>query len=221
MDLQSQTRGNHVEAAWNAREVRAHQDCGADVFVARQPIFWANQSVMGYELVYRTGGNVQEAGEEPPETRPWAVMVDVLLATGLKNITGGHVAALNLPREVLLEDVAEFLDPKEVVIQLHKAVHPDPEVLSACKALAAQGFSLALDDFEFDPEFAPFLGLTHIVKVDVQGKSMEELKQTVDQLSPFELHLLAENVESEEVHEPARRWVSPFSGASTTSGPRR
>ena len=196
-----QTPGELVEAALNAREIETQEDVGMDVFVARQPIFWADQNAMGYELLYRSNGDVQVAGDEPLETMSSAVLVNALLAMGLKDITDGKVAFLNFPRELLLDEMAQLLDPKEVVIELHETIRPDPEVLSACKSLVEQGFVLALDDFEFEAEFAPLLEMAQIVKVDVLGKSPEELGEVVRKLTPFKVQLLAEKVESEEIHQ--------------------
>jgi len=190
-----------VEAALNAREIETQDEAGMDVFVARQPIFWADQKVMGYELLYRSDGQVQVAGDQPLETMSSAVIVNALLAMGLKDITGGTAAFINFPRELLLDEMAQLLDPREVVIELHESVRPDPQVMAASRALAAQGFVLALDDFEFDDEFAPLLEVAQIVKVDVLGKSPDELMGIKKRLDPFKVQLLAEKVESEEVHQ--------------------
>lgn len=190
-----------MEAAFNALEVETQDDVGVDVFVARQPIFWADQKVMGYELLYRSNGVVQVAGDNPLETMSSAVIVNALLAMGLKDITGGHVAFLNFPRELLVDEMAQLLDPREVVIEIHESVRPDPEVLAACEALVQQGFVLALDDFEFEAGLEPLLELAQIVKVDVLGKSVEALKEATGKLAPFKVQLLAEKVESEEMHQ--------------------
>jgi EAL and modified HD-GYP domain-containing signal transduction protein len=195
------TPGEFVEAALNAVELEIQEDAGIDVFVARQPIFWSDQKAMGYELLYRSNGEVQVAGDQPLETMSSAVLVNALLAMGLRDITDGKVAFINFPRELLVDDMAQLLDPKEVVIELHETVRPDPQVLAACGELVKQGFVLALDDFEFDGEFAPLLEMAQIVKVDVLGKTPDGIKAVVDRLAPFEVQLLAEKVESEEIHQ--------------------
>lgn len=198
--MRALNRGEHVEAAVNAKALETEGDVGMDVFVARQPIFWANQKVMGYELLYRSNAETQVAGDEAIETMSSSVIVNALLAMGLKDITGGTVAFMNVPRDLLIHEMAELLDPEGVVVELHETVRPDPEVLVACRRLVDRGFSLALDDFEFEPEFAPLLELAQIVKVDVLGKTAEELQHVVDALEAFNVKLLAEKVESEEIH---------------------
>lgn len=186
-------------ADWSGQE--AVQDPTADVFVARQPIFKSNHTVMGYELLYRGSAQAEEAGDHPMDAMSSAVLVNALLAIGLKDITGGRIAFINLTRELLLDEMAMVLDPSDVVIELHESIQPDEEVLAACRRLREQGFVLALDDFEFAPEFKPLLEVSQIVKVDVLGKSPEELQDIRDRLAPFKVQLLAEKVETEEVHE--------------------
>ncbi len=176
------------------------EEAGVDVFVARQPIFWADQRVMGYELLYRGSARATEAGNRPLDTMSSSVLVNALLAIGLKDITGGHVAFINLTRDLLLDAMAQLLDPAEVIIELHETIQPDPEVLEVCRELAEKGFALALDDFEYTPEFAPLLQLCRVVKIDVLGKGKEELEEVIGKLAPFEVQLLAEKVETEEVH---------------------
>ncbi len=190
-----------MAAMLRAVESAGPDEAGSDVFVARQPIFWADQRVMGYELLYRGDAMATEAGCGSLETMSSSVLVNALLAIGLKDITSGSVAFINLTRELLLDEMAELLDPSEVVIELHETIGPEPEVLEACRRLTEQGFVLALDDFEFREEYAPLLELCQVVKVDVLGKTPEELREIVEKLAPYKVQLLAEKVETEEMHQ--------------------
>jgi EAL and modified HD-GYP domain-containing signal transduction protein len=181
--------------------MEALEEAGTDVFVARQPIFWTDQKVMGYELLYRGGTHAEQPGADAPEAVSSSVLVSALLAMGLRDVTGGHPAFISFTRELLLDETVQLLDPKQIVIELHESVRPDEEVLTACRILKEKGFVLALANFEFQEDFTPLLELAQIVKVDVFEKSREELKETADRLVPYEVHLLAERVESAEIHE--------------------
>ncbi len=182
-------------------DLEATAEIGGDVFVARQPIFWADHRVMGYELLYRGTAQAEEAGENPLSTMSSSVLVNALLAIGLQDITGGTAAFINFTRELMLDDMAQLLDPSEVVIELHESIRADDEIVTACRALTDKGFVLALDDFEFSPEFHPLLELAQIVKVDVLDRSPEELKELLAKLAPYKVQLLAEKVETEEMHQ--------------------
>jgi len=56
--------------------------------------------------------------------------------------------------------------------------------------------TLALDDFEYSPEWDPLLEIAHIVKFDVQAMSFEELQRDVDHIAKYDVRLLAEKVET-------------------------
>lgn len=189
-----------MEGAADLRDTELVDDPVADVFVARQPIFWSDQRVMGYELLYRESSQAQSAGDNGLGIMTSSVLVNALLAIGLKDITSGTVAFINFTRELLLDEMAQLLDPDDVVIELHESIRPDPDVVAAGRALKEQGFVLALDDFEFDADSAPLLEISQIVKVDVLGKSPDDLREIKARLDPFQVHLLAEKVESEEMH---------------------
>lgn len=190
-----------MDAVAQINELDQQDDPVADVFVARQPIFWSDQKVMGYELLYRENAQASEAQGVSEGAMSSSVLVNALLAIGLKDVTGGTVAFINFTRELLLDEMAMLLDPGDVIIEIHESIRADGEVMAACGRLREKGFVLALDDFEFSPDFVPLLEVSQIVKVDVLGKTREELRELKERLAPFKIQLLAEKVESEEVHQ--------------------
>ncbi len=171
-----------------------------DVFVARQPIFRADHSVLGYELLHRADGTAGEAGEGSLAGMSFQVLVNSLLTIGLDELIGNRLAFINFPQELILDGSAALLSPERIVIEIHESVRPDPAILRACRSLREQGFRLALDDVVGLEGFEPFLELVSFAKVDVLGRSREELAKLVEELRPFRLHLLAEKVETEEMH---------------------
>ncbi len=176
------------------------EEVGTDVFVARQPIFWADQRVMGYELLYRGSRWATHAEGRSLEAMSSSVLVNALLAIGLHDITGGHVAFLNLPQDLIHPDIADLLDPSEVVIELHESIRPTPQVVAVCRHLMERGFVLALDDFQFRDELTPLLELSQVVKLEVLGRTRQELEEVTRRLAPYKVQLLAEKVETASMH---------------------
>jgi EAL and modified HD-GYP domain-containing signal transduction protein len=170
-----------------------------DVFVARQPIFDARHRVLGYELLYRRDV-VAQAAENGAGNGTYSLMVDALLGLGLSQLTGGRTAYINVSKEMLVEGVADLLNPTEVVLELVEEIEPDDQVLEVCRDLVERGFRLALDHFVFDPTYAPLLELADVVKVDVLSTGEGRLDFEVASLKPYRVKLLAEKVESAEVH---------------------
>ncbi|MGH7504159.1 MAG: EAL and HDOD domain-containing protein [Longimicrobiales bacterium] len=165
-----------------------------DVFFARQPIFDRRGEVAGYELLYRANEEIDFASGD----RAWMsrrILVDAVLGIGLSDVTGGHPAFINLPRELLVGDSADLLDPDAVIVEIVESVEPEPAVIAACQRLAAAGYRLALDDYVSDDPRAQLLEHVQIVKVDLALQPPERLPELVRLIRAAGPKLLAEKVE--------------------------
>jgi EAL and modified HD-GYP domain-containing signal transduction protein len=114
----------------------------------------------------------------------------------MEHTTNGLHAWVNFPRELLLEHDFNLLDPNRFTIEMLETVACDPETIAACTALKERGFSLALDDFAAGDEYAPFLALANVVKIDVMATPVEQIRALVKRLSATKVQLLAEKVDS-------------------------
>jgi EAL and modified HD-GYP domain-containing signal transduction protein len=175
-----------------------------DVFVGRQPILGPNLKTIGYEVLYR---NCEvDSATFPDEGIATAhVLLNTYLDIGLEHVVGSHLAFLNIPKQFLLEKYCEALPKNRVVLEILENVEPSPQVIEAVASLSQQGYTIALDDFVFHDRFRPFLELADIVKIDVLGKSEEQLQQEARQLRDYRVRLLAEKVESREVYETCKQ----------------
>ena len=169
-----------------------------DVFVGRQPILGPNLKTIGYEVLYRNC-EVDQANFVDDSAATATVLLNTYLDIGLEHVVGSHLAFLNIPQQFLLEKYCEALPKNRVVLEILESVEPTPRVLEALTALSKQGYTLALDDFAFHERYHQFLELADIVKVDVLGKTENQLREEVRQLRDYRVRLLAEKVESQEM----------------------
>lgn len=168
-------------------------------FVARQPIFDRERRLIGYELLYRSHlAATTSAGGASPTQMSSSTLVHGLLDIGLDRLTGPVPAWVNVPRELLVSGALEVLPPSRVVIEILETVTPDAEVIAACRALAARGYTLALDDFVGGPEWQPLVELARIVKFDVLPLDVAALRPQVDRVRCAGVKLLAERIEDAE-----------------------
>ena len=167
------------------------------VFVGRQPIFNASMQVYGYELLFRSS-QVNEAGLLDGNTASAQVINNALLEIGLDDLVGNSLAFINFPHDLLTNGIADVLPPERVVIEILEDVKVDNELIKGVSALVERGFKIALDDFVYGPEWDPLLELASIVKLDVMGRSIDEIRETVWIIQRHNLQLLAEKVESRE-----------------------
>ena len=166
------------------------------LFVARQPIFDAENVIYGYELLYRRTAHAEEAEPGDPEQMSSDVIIRGFLEIGMKALTGGKPAFVNFGREMLVARAYEALEPGTVVVELLEDVRCDAEVMRACEQLVESGYTLALDDYVPGASQDALLPLADIVKVDVLARSEEELAALAKTLGDHEVRLLAERVET-------------------------
>ncbi|NCO58074.1 MAG: diguanylate phosphodiesterase [Nitrospirae bacterium CG18_big_fil_WC_8_21_14_2_50_70_55] len=170
-----------------------------NVFLARQPIFDRQGEVVAYELLYR-GGAVENAGQRGARATA-QVLLNTFGTFGIERVTGGKRAFVNLTRSLLVSEYATLLPAAQVVIEVLEDVEPDEAVVGACRSLVHQGYTLALDDFVFQPRFVPLLEVVQIVKVDLNQIPAPELATQIALLAPYRCQLLAEKVETQAEHQ--------------------
>ena len=84
-----------------------------------------------------------------------------------------------------------------MVLEILEDVEPDEEVLQATKRLKGAGYTIALDDFTYDPSFDPLIELADVVKIEALGRSTAELREVAARIRRFPgTRLLAEKVET-------------------------
>jgi c-di-GMP phosphodiesterase len=171
----------------------------SDAIVARQPIFDDRQKLVGFELLYRHSEDATSARGATPTLMASSTVVQAVLGIGLDRLTEGERVWINLSRDLIVDHSWELLDPKTVVLEVLETVEPDAAVVAALTDARKRGYPLALDDFEWDEKWIPLLEIANIVKVDVQGKTSEQLKRVVGKLATFNVKLLAERVETDAV----------------------
>lgn len=172
------------------------------VLVARQPIFDRHIRVSAYEILFRASGE-GHADFASADQATAEVSVRALLDIGLDYLVSDHRAWINLPRTVLVERVYQFLPPQAVVLELLETIEAEPEVIQAILEAKSLGYSIALDDFVLNERTAALLPYADFVKIDVLGRTAENLNQFAKSLRRPGLCLLAEKVETQEVFEHA------------------
>jgi c-di-GMP phosphodiesterase len=171
----------------------------AEVFVARQPIFNAALEVAGYELLFRAGADT-EALVANAEGATATVVLNSFTEIGLERIVGSSAAWINVTREFVLSGLARMVPPDVAVLEILEDQLIDDSFVAAVEELKAQGYRLALDDFEYTPSADPLLALVDVVKLDLAALGREELARHVKQLRPYGVTLVAEKLETREDH---------------------
>ena len=165
---------------------------GLHRFLARQPIFDLKSGIFAYELLFRTGWENCFRGESDAATR---MMVDNWLLFGFGDLTQGAHTFLNCTRESLVEGLVTLL-PKSTVLELLETIEPDEEILSACRTFKAQGYQIALDDFQHSDRMEGLVELADYIKIDFRLSDRDERRNLRRLLAGSNARLVAEKVET-------------------------
>jgi len=174
-----------------------------EVFVARQPIFDRRQRVYGYELLFRPHLDSTASGTAS-SAASLRVITNSLLSIGVEALLAGTRAFINFPEQLLTDERALSLPPSMAVIEILETVKTGPAVMAACRNLRAKGYTLALDDFPQQADYAELAGLVDIIKVDFRATSAAEQEAILNHYLPRGVKMLAEKVETQEEFHRAR-----------------
>jgi EAL and modified HD-GYP domain-containing signal transduction protein len=169
-------------------------------YVARQPILDPRGRVHGYELLFRNGPELAFSGDGNLATR---TIIDNTVIFGLDRLTGGLPAFVNCTTESLIERLVDVLPPSMTVLEILESLEPTPTLIAACRKLKAAGFRLALDDFAWKPKLAPLVEIADYIKVDFVVMGAKERQEQLRLLRGASVALVAEKVETQEVHHQA------------------
>lgn len=173
----------------------SNSDTEDAIFVARQPILDNRMRVVGYELLYRSGGeNRNNAIDGDAATTE--VLINSVLGIGFERLVGDQPAYFNVTTGFIRGERPLPLDTSQAVLEILEDVEIEDAIVSSIKQLRNQGFTIALDDFRYSEDAAPLLAIADIVKVEVMGRDRDELRRDVERLQPYNVTLLAEKVET-------------------------
>ena len=191
-----------TEAETLAEPTSPGRDTGIDVFVARQPIFRRDREVYGYELLYRGGTDNAFDGTEASIATA-RVIANSFLTIGAERILNGKAAFINFDATLLTLAYAALLPPQSAVVEILEQTDPTPEVLSACKGLSAQGYTLALDDSTTVESITPWLDVVNIVKVDFRATDETARAALLSACKARKIRTVAEKLETQAEFESA------------------
>ena len=165
-------------------------------FVARQTIVTREETVFGYELLFRDGVENFFKHSDPDEASRSTLSTTSLV--GLNVLCDGRRAFINCTRDILLKDYITLLPPGQTVVEILETVPADDLVLAACRRLKEGGYMIALDDFAVDDPRQALTELADIIKVDIRVTSPIDAAAMVKRYGPWRCRMLAEKVETRE-----------------------
>jgi EAL and modified HD-GYP domain-containing signal transduction protein len=190
-----------IEDLWTMEQFSS-DDARPARYATRQPILAADETVIGYKLLFRTDVvshfSAEDANAEARTT------IDMAMLLGLDVLCDHRLAFIGCNRDLLLDHGLAFLPGSRAVAEIERAVEVDDVLVNACCDLKNAGYRIALEEFTEDDPRQAIVHLADYLKVDVRQEGWEETRQVVGLDAWKHAVLLATNVETREVFDLAR-----------------
>lgn len=174
-----------------------------DAYIARQPIFKKNMRIFGYELLFRSNSIDKNFTDTDANQASSHVVMESFYSRGLDSITNGKPAFINFTTLLLQENTATLFPKEHLIVEILEDVKPTQEIIDACRALHKKGYTLAMDDFVYRPEYDPLIKISKIIKFDFLLSSPQEIKNMIKQMNVKGKWLLAEKIETYDMFDTA------------------
>lgn len=167
-------------------------------YMARQPIFDRRNNVVAYEMLYRKSKESSQANMTVEDEM--RALSNVLVDMGVNFLAKNLTAYVNVPPSMLESDILQLLPQNKVILEVLEEVEYSDSVRDMLVHLTSCGYQIALDDFKFDPKHIGLIPYVNLIKVDVMEVSTEDLQRYIPKLKQMGKVLLAEKVETREMH---------------------
>lgn len=165
------------------------------LLVGRQAIFDRNMDVHAYELLYRDHKKAEEAVLPDGDTATSRTLTNALIEIGLDRIAGNSRVFINFTESFFTEMQPIPFDKDRVVMEILEDIPVTDELVAGVKRLSDEGYTLALDDFEFDEKWRRILPYMDYIKLEVNEQTMPLVEKKMPALRSLKAKLLAEKVE--------------------------
>lgn len=176
-----------------------------DVFVGRQPIFTTDMELFAYELLFRSNQENNAAVILGGDSASANVMLSAFGDIGLCEVVGDKKAFINFTEGLLSPEYESFFPRKQIVIEVLEDIKVTPALLHTLRVLKDKGFTIALDDYVFNPELEPLEEFADIIKVDILDVGARALIEHSAKLRAKGIRLLAEKVETQNQFEYCKK----------------
>ncbi|WP_332854456.1 EAL and HDOD domain-containing protein [Duganella sp. S19_KUP01_CR8] len=168
-----------------------------EFYLGRQPILDRNQTLFGYELLFRNAP--VGPAHITNELSATAAVIAHASQLGMEKTIGDALGFVNVDADVLMTDIFSFLPREKVVLEVAETMPLTPQVLARITELAGHGFRFALDDLTGDsPNVAALLPLAEYVKMDMRNIPLSTLTKLAPRFRQDQKKLVAEKVETRE-----------------------
>lgn len=173
-------------------------------YLAKQPIFDRRNSTYGYELLFRSATDLNNAVFSDGDLATMCVATSGFIKAQ-ESIDQSKRIFVNFTENLLREGAPRALPASVTVIEILEDTMPLPEIKDEIIRLKQDGYFIAIDDFTGRTDQDDLLDLADIIKIDVLGKSHEEIEKIYQKTKDKKALKVAEKVEDRQIYTFVRR----------------
>ena len=165
-----------------------------ELFIARQPIYDFNLQVYGYELLYRSNMHNNACFQDGRQATS-QVLINAFIDIGLEKLVSGHRVFINMPEDLLLNSPEIPLPVDRTVLEVPTHNATGPSLVEAVRQHKEKGYTIALDNFELNPQTEALIPYVDLAKIDISHTSLETIAALAKNLRKRNIKLLALKIE--------------------------
>lgn len=178
------------------------KDHNKNKYIVRQPIKNAEKKTLGHEILYY-GENQAFGGILSDKEFAAANTVYNFLTQNTEKVLKGSLNFMTFTATLLLKRTPDMFQRSELVIQIDDSVLIHPGALAAVKEYAAQGYHIAVNEFQFVPRYLALLDTIDYLKLNFATLNENTLKNIIFTAHSMKKRCVATNVDTEEMYAKA------------------
>lgn len=179
-----------------------NNDLTISIHIARQPILTPSYKIFGYDLLYRSD-ETNAANFDNEGVASTKVCLNAFTDIGLKNLIGETIGFIKLDKAHI--DTAILIPPDGVILDIHSDDYEDKDLLDNIKFLIRKRYSVAISIKQLTELNADILHCIKFLKIDVRGKTPQELESFCELVKSYNIQLIATMIESHEAFEMSKK----------------
>lgn len=178
------------------------KDRNKNKYIVRQAIKNVQKQTIGHEILYY-GENQAFGGLLNDKEFAAADTVYNFLIQNTDKVLKGSFNFMTFTATLLLKKTPDLFDRSELVIQIDDSVIIHPAALSAVREYAAQGYHIAVNEFQFSPRYLGLLDTIDYLRLNFSAMSEEKLRNIIETAHSMKKICIATNLDTEELYAKA------------------
>lgn len=149
-----------------------------NTYIVKRPIISKAQTVEAYEIVYRQDSNSLYNSDDNGAAN---TILNFITHASAHNFWGGKQVFLPFTPNLLMNNVQEMFSPEHIIIQLDESLLIHKGAVNKLHEMRAQGYRMALSDFDFDVRHLGILPCIDYLRVNFSNpeETKKEMQNTI------------------------------------------